>query len=124
MDLKQYEKEIRRTCPELGSTFVNELHMVIGVATEAGELLDVYKKNLAYRKPMDRVNIGEEIGDCLWYLINLCDMLKIDPETVMELNVAKLRERYPEKFTAEKAINRDLDAERKTLEGETNGINQ
>jgi len=90
--------------------------MALGASTEAGELLDVYKKFLAYGKEMDVTNIIEEIGDSFWYLVNLCRMLDINPEEVMERCVSKLRVRYPEKFTEERANNRDLEAERKALE--------
>ena len=116
MDIKEYMKEIERTCPHLKGEFYDELHMAIGAATEAGELLDIYKKAFAYNKPIDKTNIAEELGDLLWYTVNLMRMLNFDPEGIMGTNVKKLRIRYPEKFTEEKAINRDLDAEREVLE--------
>ena len=40
----------------------------MGVGTEGGELLDIVKKNQFYGKPVDWVNVREEIGDVLWYL--------------------------------------------------------
>lgn len=116
MNLQDYTKEIERTCPQLGTEFWDQLHMVIGICTEAGELLDTYKKALAYGKALDTVNIGEEMGDILWYLVNLCRMLKLDPEHIMQINIDKLKARYPERFTQEKALNRNLDRERKILE--------
>lgn len=116
MNIQQYIEESKRTCPDLGSDFNNQLHMVIGITTEAGELLDAYKKNLAYGKEIDVVNVKEEIFDIMWYLINLCRMLDVDPEFGMQNNIDKLRARYPEKFTSENAINRDLNKERKILE--------
>jgi NTP pyrophosphatase (non-canonical NTP hydrolase) len=116
MNIKDYIIEASRTCPDLGSDFTNQLHMAIGASTETGELLDAYKKNLAYGKPLDKVNVSEEIFDIFWYLSNLCRMLGIDPEVGMDTNVAKLRARYPNKFTQENAINRNLEAERKILE--------
>jgi len=116
MKIEEYMNEVRRTRPDLGSDLNNQLHMAIGVATEGGELLDAYKKNFAYGKEVDKVNVAEEIGDSFWYLFNLCDLLNLDPEDIMRVNTAKLYERYPEKFTEEKAINRDLDKERTILE--------
>jgi NTP pyrophosphatase (non-canonical NTP hydrolase) len=35
--------------------------------TEAGELMDGYKRRLVYGSPLDIINIKEEVGDCLWY---------------------------------------------------------
>jgi len=116
MNIKQYLIESSRTCPDLNSELNNQLHMAIGASTEANELLDAYKKWLAYGKEIDKVNVSEEIFDCFWYLFNLCRMLNIDIEKGMQTNIDKLRARYPDKFSEEKAINRDLDKERKILE--------
>jgi NTP pyrophosphatase (non-canonical NTP hydrolase) len=119
MNILEYQKECARTCPDLsgfGGKEFNQMHMAIGISTESGELLDVYKKWFAYGKEIDKVNVKEEIFDCFWYLVNLCRMLDIDIEKGMEINIAKLKQRYPEKFTEENAINRNLDKERKILE--------
>lgn len=92
------------------------LHAAIGLSTEAGELLDVLKKNIFYGKPLDIVNVKEEAGDLLWYLAILFDALEADPYEVMRTNIAKLKARYPQKFESEQAITRDLATERKVLE--------
>ncbi len=92
------------------------LHGAIGCCTEAGELLDQAKKVIFYGKKIDETNIEEELGDLLWYIALLCDVFNFKFEDIMEKNIAKLKLRYPEKFTQEKALNRDLDAERKVLE--------
>lgn len=44
------------------------LHGAIGLVTETAELLDSLKKTIFYGKPLDKVNIIEELGDILWYL--------------------------------------------------------
>ncbi len=118
MKLNDYLQAVKRTNPELSNHYpdLNELHMVMGISTEANELLDVYKKNLAYKKPIDEVNIKEEIGDLLWYLGNYCNIKGYDLEEIMETNINKLKKRYPEKFTEENAINRNLKEERLILE--------
>jgi NTP pyrophosphatase (non-canonical NTP hydrolase) len=116
MNIKQYIKESSRTCPDLGYREKNNLHMVLGISTESGELLDTFKKNLAYRKNLDWVNIEEEIGDIMWYISNFCRINNLDFENILDKNIEKLKIRYPEKFTEEKALNRNLDAERTKLE--------
>jgi NTP pyrophosphatase (non-canonical NTP hydrolase) len=116
MNIKEYKEESSRTCPDLGSDLNNQLHMAIGASTETNELLDAYKKWFAYGKEIDLVNVKEEIFDTCWYLFNLCRMLDIDIEQGLQNNIDKLRARYPEKFTSEKALNRDLDKEREILE--------
>ena len=116
MNIFEYMKNASRTCPDLGSELNNQIHMAIGASTEANELLDAYKKWFAYGKQLDKTNVAEEIGDQFWYLINLCRMLEINPEDVFDICIKKLQTRYPDKFTQEKAVNRDLDKERKILE--------
>lgn len=96
---------------------VRLLHAAMGLCTEAGEFLDMLKKHILYGKPLDEVNLKEELGDKLWYTALALDELKSTFGEVMEVNIAKLRARYPNKFTETDAINRDLDKERKILEG-------
>jgi len=121
MKYKDYKEQSKRTCPELNDNLreglSDELHMVIGISTEAGELLDAYKKHFAYGKDLDIVNVGEEIADIMWYISNLCRLKEIDLEEMMQRNIDKLKERYPEKFTQDNALNRNLDNERNILEG-------
>lgn len=93
-----------------------EVHACMGIQTEAGELCDVYKKYLFYNKPIDRTNVIEEMGDLLWYMALLADSVGTSLEECMIRNIAKLRARYPEKFTEKKAQERNLDAERTELE--------
>jgi len=92
------------------------LHAGIGLATEAGEFLDALKKHIFYGKELDRVNLKEEMGDLFWYMAIACDELGVEFEPLMERNIEKLKARYGEKFTENKAENRDLDSERLILE--------
>lgn len=92
------------------------LHASMGLVTEAGEFQDMLKKHLYYNKPLDRVNLKEEIGDILWYCALALRSLDSDFEEVMDTNIKKLQARFPDKFTEEKANNRDLDKERNILE--------
>jgi NTP pyrophosphatase (non-canonical NTP hydrolase) len=116
MDIKTYTEQAKRTTASMGTYLMDNFHYLSGMVTEIGELMDPFKKNLAYGKRIDMVNVQEEVGDLMWYLANFCRINSIDLEEVMEQNIAKLRARYPDKFDADKAINRDLDAERKVLE--------
>lgn len=93
------------------------LHAGVGLSTEVGEVLDALKKHIFYGKPLDKVNLKEEMGDLFWYMAVMADALEVDFKEVMERNIAKLTARYGEKFSEERAINRDTDNERKILEG-------
>lgn len=76
MKLSEYQIAAKRTCPSLGSKDKDLLHMKMGIVTELAELVDAYKKNLAYGKELDLVNIGEEIADVFWYIANEYNILE------------------------------------------------
>lgn len=124
MNLKQYTEWTENTCAtlpnqsieRLESNFLNNVHMVLGISTEAGELEDVFKKHLAYGKKIDWVNVREEIGDIMYYIGSMCRINGFDLQEIIETNVRKLEFRYPNKFSQESALNRDIDAERDILE--------
>ena len=121
MNLQEYQSAAARTCPTLNSlpdlNSLDNLHMVLGMVTEVAELADVFKKNIAYGKAIDWVNVKEELGDCFWYLANFARINGIDIESELGINIDKLKSRYPDKFSEEAAINRDLVKERSILEG-------
>lgn len=71
------------------------LHMAVGISGEAGELLDAVKKHAIYNKPLDLVNVVEELGDIEYYLEGLRQKLGIFRQTTLDENVTKLGKRYP-----------------------------
>ena len=191
--LEEYRLLAARTLPDLGSMSNNLLHMEAGIAGEfLGETVDILKKTFAYKKPLDKVHLGEELADTVWYCagaetihklpememcfdeeaiasveniknqtityvkesveirkstieteclgfilankgavdstnrgailaiigicMGICEVLDIDFWQALTNNISKLQVRYPEKFTEEAALNRDLAAERVELE--------
>lgn len=66
------------------------LHMAVGVAGEAGELLDAVKKHVMYNKPIDRENVIEELGDLEFYMSGLRQALSIDRRDTLCHNIGKL----------------------------------
>lgn len=185
MKAEQYAKEVVRTLKVLPTLEENLLHISYGITTEIGELVDIYKKKLAYGKEIDLVNLKEELGDIQWYVFNGLNFLKFninnideeskvnliyfpnneyktkglllglsfysselfkdlsedeisvikidlliiykivklickdygfEMENIFDININKLKVRFPEKFTQEAALNRNLDKERKSLE--------
>lgn len=101
------------------------LHSIIGVSGEAGELLDQIKRHLYYSKDLDLINLKEEFGDMLWYIsLGIDAIAKMENKNsndlereIKELNISKLSVRYANRtFSAEQALNRDIDEERSALE--------
>jgi NTP pyrophosphatase (non-canonical NTP hydrolase) len=91
------------------------IHGVIGVATEAGELLENLRDAIS-GKGFDRTNIGEEVGDAKWYMALLARVGRFKWGDDEMANIAKLRMRFPDRFTEHDANNRQLAAERDLLE--------
>lgn len=124
MNGKEYTANALRTESKPGpdllhrlDTQARQVHAFFGLLTEVGELADAVKRHIFYGAPLDRTNIKEEAGDVFWYLAILLDDCGVSFEDCMVANIAKLKARYPGKFDAGQAVNRDLGAERQALEG-------
>lgn len=102
--------------PEHNMMVARAIHAALGLMSEVGEIADALKKHLIYGKALDEVNLLEEIGDCSWYSALMLSAVKRGFEDALERNIAKLKARFGDKFTATAALNRDLDKERAVLE--------
>jgi NTP pyrophosphatase (non-canonical NTP hydrolase) len=89
------------------------LHSVLGMSGEVGELAGNIEKWLYYGQDYDGNNLKEELGDLLWYIAEMSNAAGFRLSDIMEANIRKLKQRYPEKFDAElaKEENRDREAE-------------
>jgi len=117
MTNKEYIEACARTKSDKDFTIARDLlHAAMGITTECGELVDILKRTIFYGKELDTINLKEEVGDCLWYISILLNYMGWTYEEIMLLNIEKLKARYPEKFTQEKALERNLPLERMILE--------
>ncbi len=82
----------------------------------SSELLDIFKKHIYYGKELDLKDIERKLITIVSNLNNLVDILDLEMEKLLENNIEKLKIRFPDKFSQENALNRDLDSERKALE--------
>lgn len=82
------------------------LNGCLGLAGESGELLDIVKKWVFHEKPLDQEHLKKELGDVLWYVALISYSMAWDLDEVMELNVNKLKARYPEGFDVIRANHR------------------
>jgi NTP pyrophosphatase (non-canonical NTP hydrolase) len=70
----------------------------LGLAAESGEFIEIPKKMFFQGKPLTDENLfhmKRELGDVMWYWINACTALNLDPNEVIAENVNKLKARYP-----------------------------
>jgi NTP pyrophosphatase (non-canonical NTP hydrolase) len=83
---------------ESGVNMAQLLTGAIGIASEGGEFAEIVKKCIFQGKPLDdetQFHAKRELGDIIWYWINSCRALDLDPNEVIAENVRKLEKRYP-----------------------------
>jgi NTP pyrophosphatase (non-canonical NTP hydrolase) len=127
MNIKEFEDKCLRTEADdhasqaaRAANNIRLLHGATGIATEAGELLDQVKKHIFYGKPLDRVNVLEECGDVIWYVVLALNATGYSLQDVIDTLIPKLEARYAKKrFTESEAIHRDLNTERSALEAKS-----
>ena len=81
---------------------------VMGLCGESGEAIDIVKKHLHQGHPLDKEKLSGELGDIAWYLAETAFALDIPLERILRANLEKLQSRYPEGFSPEKSIHRDV----------------
>lgn len=87
---------------DLGGVF----NACLGLSGEVGELNDMIKKWIFHEKPFDEVHAKKELGDVLWYVAMMCHSFGWDLDEILQMNVDKLKARYPQGFSVELANNR------------------
>ena len=102
---QEYQEQARRTQNKDLPLWATREHALFGLASEVGEVLGMHQK-VHQGHPMDDTALRLEIGDCLWFLAELCDVYGWDMGEVASTNIQKLRMRYKDKFTVEESVNR------------------
>jgi NTP pyrophosphatase (non-canonical NTP hydrolase) len=95
----------------------NPMETLIRIVKHTCSLLDMLKKKLYYNKPIDESKFKTNFYEVLLNLSDYANQYSINIEETFDINISKLRARYGEKFSSEKAINRNLNLERSILEG-------
>lgn len=114
-DLQLTELEIIKN---LNLKFHTPKDLLEEIIITIGELQDLDKKFFAYKKPYNQVEQYNLFFTLKTYIETLCYKLQFDLGKILQTNIDKLRARYPEKFTENNAVNRNLDKERQILENE------
>lgn len=91
------------------------VHVALGILSESGEMLEALLKQMETGS-LDKVNFGEELADVDWYKAVGHDETGVSEPQQRTALIAKLKERYGDKFTSDAAHNRNLEAERAILE--------
>ena len=99
----EYQKLAMRTANENCRNLSN---VGLGLTGEAGECAEIIKKHLHHEHPLNREHLLKEISDTLWYVALGCEVLGANLDDVMQLNIDKLKARYPDGFSADKSLHR------------------
>ena len=101
-DMKFSNEQSNKESVDIGGIF----NACLGMSGEVGEFNDMIKKWVFHEKELDMEHAKKEAGDILWYVVMLCESFGWNMEEIMQMNVDKLKARYPEGFDVERANNR------------------
>ena len=104
MTIKEYQRKAMRTATHKCYDAANA---DLGLTGEAGEVADEVKKCMYQGHPWQPSKIVEELGDVLWYVALMADLMNVPLEYVMQANIEKLERRYPDGFSPEASVNRE-----------------
>ena len=106
MTINEYQQAALRTESGLSSAYPRILQGLMGLSGESGEAIDILKKCMFQGHDLDREHLAKELGDVAWYLAISADAIGYDLETVLKMNVEKLKKRYPDGFKIDLSVNR------------------
>ena len=106
MNINEYQQLAMRTSNRVLSPTDHLLNGVLGIAGEGGEVADLVKKHLYQGHPLDYQHISKELGDICWYIAEAVTAIGYDLEHIMQMNIDKLKARYPEGFDTERSLHR------------------
>lgn len=95
----------------------NPMKLVLKIVKNTCKLLDMMKKKLYYNKPIDESQFKTITTLVMLDVSDYMNTYDIDIEKSFDVNIDKLKARYGDKFSSDRAINRDLETERNILEG-------
>jgi len=87
---------------DLGGIF----NAAFGLSGEVGEFNDMLKKWVFHEKELDVVHAKKELGDIMWYVAMMCHSFGWELDEILQMNVDKLKARYPQGFDVALANNR------------------
>lgn len=123
--IKESVKNMLRT--ETSTTYANignrRLHAMIGIADEGGEFIEMVLRATFYNQPINTEHYKEELGDLWWcFCLAVDELSEAENKTVedtfqeiLDINKAKLKVRYPSKYSNAQARVRNLDTEKDAI---------
>lgn len=106
MDVDKYQELAMKTLnPEIDKKELI-LNAAMGLCGESGEVIDLVKKHLFQGHDLDDEKLIKELGDAAWYLAEAATALNVNLSEILEKNIKKLENRFPDGFNSNRSINR------------------
>lgn len=106
MTINEYQRlALRTSCADMPEDY-HLLNGALGLAGESGEVADIIKKDFFQGHFLDREHVAKELGDVCWYVAETASALGYDLETILQMNIDKLKARYPDGFDSDRSQHR------------------
>lgn len=105
MNMNEYQKLAARTINTSWNALGIEKHALHGMVGEIGEIHSLYQKTYQGHR-LSEQHAKKEVGDLLWFIAEFCTANGWKLGEIAEMNIEKLKERYPNGFEVDKSINR------------------
>ena len=107
MTINEYQNAALRTA-QTDKLTASELllNSALGLCGESGEVADIIKKHRFQGHDLDLDHVAKELGDISWYLAVGAYSIGYDLETILQMNVDKLKARYPNGFSTDRSLHR------------------
>ncbi len=107
MDVNEYQKLALTTLnPNLSNRDVL-INGVMGLCGESGEAIEIVKKHLAQGHDLDKESLAVELGDIAWHLAETAAAIGYSLLTILQMNLNKLQQRYPQGFNVCHSVERE-----------------
>lgn len=107
MTINEYQTAALRTAQTEELTHIElVMNAALGLCGESGEVADIVKKFRFQGHDIDLEHVAKELGDIAWYLAVGAHAISYDLETILQMNVDKLKARYPDGFSSDRSLHR------------------
>ena len=105
MTLNEYQLLAQRTMNKELTHEETSRHALHGMCSEVGEVHGQYQKFYQGHE-MDAEHVKKEVGDLLWMIAEFCTVNGWKMDDVAQMNIDKLKARYPDGFAVENSLHR------------------
>ena len=102
----EYQRLASRTIDPRLTRADQEYHALHGMVSEIGELHGIYQKKYQGHEELTDEHRKKEVGDLLWFIAEYCTAWGWYLDDIMQMNIDKLKARYPDGFEAERSLHR------------------